>query len=231
MVFFIVLTVLSVGLVVYSRTWLRFRAAASASSPPYFSWVRRRGNEFLSKKALGRGYRVLEKWAADHYPGALRWILGTLVTTFLYQAASGFGSALFVPRGMFGFSLLVHVGLGGLFSVSLAATLFWRARDYWFDDGNSAAFEGFASLAFKKLSRTSFRRILFWAFGFFGFVQAATALGSMLPIFTFRAQLAMIMIHRYGALALLLTAIIFADLTFLAPPGKNTGRHHLFPEK
>ena len=55
----------------------------------------------------------------------------------------------------------------------------------------------------------------FWTFAAFGLIQVLTALGSMLPIFTFETQVAMIVIHRYSALAILLAAILFTDLTFI----------------
>ena len=226
MILFILLTIISVAGVVLRQSALRYLASTTGAKtaggkgpafswPDYSRWLRRRGKAVLSKGSWKRGWAVLKKWASSHYPGWLGWIFAALLASFVYQAASGFAFALLSPRGMFGFPLLAHVGLGGLFSVSLAAMLFWRARDYRFDRDETAIFEGFACPVFKNLSKAMLRKILFWAFAFFGLVQVTTALGSMLPVFTFRAQLAMIMIHRFSALAILLTAIVFADITFL----------------
>jgi hypothetical protein len=227
MVVFILLAVLSVAGLAFRLSSLRFRAASTVEGKTskfswraYFSWLERRGRELGLKRSFARGGAVLKGWAAGRYPGVLGWIFAALIASFLYQAASGFFFALFIPRGMFGLPLLVHVVSGGLFALSLAAMLFWRARDYGFERREPPAGNHIAGPFFKGLSRPAQRKIAFWAFAFFGFVQVATALGSMLPLFTFQAQLAMIMIHRYGALVLLLAAILFADLAFLPPPNK-----------
>jgi|GEM_PF-393065 hypothetical protein len=230
MLVFILLTVLSVAGLLIRQSTLRFRAASAADSvpgkgprfawPAYVSWLGKRARELGTKKALSRAWAVLKAWAADHYPGPLGWVFAGLVISFLYQAASGFFFALFVPRGMFGLPLLAHVGSGGLFALSLAAVMFWRARDYGPGKTAKASFSGFACPVFKNLSRSEFSKMAFWALAFFGFIQVATALGSMLPVFTFRTQVAIIRLHRYSALALLLSVILFADLVFLPPPKK-----------
>ena len=51
-----------------------------------------------------------------------------------------------------------------------------------------------------------------------GFVLIVTALGSMLPVFTFDTQRALIVFHRYAALGIVLGAIVFIDISFVPPP-------------
>jgi len=224
MAVFIALTILSVAGLFLRQSSLRFRAATAPapgekepafSRPAYLAWLKRRSRELRSKEALARGWTALKAWTAARYPGPLRWIFIALSASFIWQAAGGFAFAFFSPRGIFGLPLLVHVGSGGLFAINLAAMMFWRARDYGFNGAGTASFEGFACPVFKSLSRRTLGKAAFWAFAFFGSVQIATALGSMLPVFTFEAQRSMISIHRYGALAVLLSAVLFADLVLV----------------
>jgi len=241
MLAFLLLAVLSVGGLVVRQSSLRYRAANAADAaqgkapafswPAYFSWLRKRGREMWTKKTLSRAWAVLKSWSTDHYPGPLGWAFAGLVASFLYQTASGFAFAFFVPRGMFGLALLAHVGSGGLFALSLAAVLFWRARDYGPGKTGSSTFSGFACPVFKNPSRSEVGKMAFWALAFFGFIQITTALGSMLPVFTFRAQVVMIGIHRYSALALLLSALLFADVVFLPPPKKYGDTSLIRPQK
>jgi len=161
---------------------------------------------------------VLSDWTRAHYPGWTKWIFAGFGLSLAYLAASGLFYALFIPRGMSGFPLLGHMGFGGLFALTLAALLLWRGRAYVPDRCETEVFEAFACPIFKNLSKSLLRKILFWALAFFGFALIASALGSMLPLFVFDAQRAFIGVHRYAALGLVLTAVVFIDLTFVPPP-------------
>jgi len=221
---FILIAVFAVLGIVFRQSHLRFREAAAAegkssealTGKAYSSWLRRRTGAIFKKETIKKTLNIFGNWTTGHYPGWTKWIFIGLTASFLYLAASGFFFALFIPRGMFGVPLLAHVGFGGLFAVSLAAAMIWRARAYRWDEPEAAAHEGFASPIFKKLSKTSLRKILFWAFAVFGLVQIVTTLGTMLPVFTFETQQVMSTIHRYSALAIILTAIVFIDITFIS---------------
>lgn len=230
MIIFVILTVVSVAGILLRQSALRYSEsaaeaggageAATFSWSGYGKWVRRRLQVIWSKDSWWRGWDALKSWTKAYYPGWLGWIFAGLLVSVAYQAASGFAFGLFSPRGMFGLPLIGHMAMGGLFALSLAAMLFWRARAYPPGTPENGG-EGFACPVFKKLTKPAVRKMLFWTFAFFGFIQVASALGSMLPIFTFQAQLALIMIHRFSALALLLSAIVFADLAFLPSAKKN----------
>jgi hypothetical protein len=223
MVLFIVIAAVSILGVLFRQTYLRFETAtaaegkiqASSRAKTYIVWLGSQAKTIVSGESYKNAKVVLGDWTRDHYPGWLKWIFIGLGSNFAYLAASGLFFAVFIPRGMFGFPLLGHVMVGGLFALSLAATLLWRGRDYRLDKAEEAVFEGFSCPVFKNLSKAFLRKILFWAFALFGVVQAATALGSMLPIFTYETQQAMIVVHRYSALAIVLTAIVFVDITFV----------------
>ena len=223
MALFIVITAVSILGVLFRQTYLRFAAAAAAEgkaprpfpAKAYSVWLLGRARTVVSWESYKKAKIVLGAWTRDHYPDWLKWIFIGLGASLAYLAASGLFFAVFIPQGMFGYPLLGHVVAGGLFGLSLAATLLWRGRAYRFDKDEEAVFEGFACPVFKNLSKAFLRKILFWAFALFGVVQAATALGSMLPIFTYETQQAMIIVHRYSALAIVLTAIVFVDITFV----------------
>ena len=158
---------------------------------------------------------VMKAWLRAHYPGWTQWIFIVFSASFLYLAASGFIFALFVPRGLFGLPLLAHVAGGGLFAFSLAGILMWRGRAYRPGEEDGISSDVPACPLFKNPPLALIRKAVFWTFAAFGLIQVLTALGSMLPMFTFQTQVAMIVIHRYSALAIFLAAILFIDLTFI----------------
>jgi hypothetical protein len=90
-------------------------------------------------------------------------------------------------------------------------------------------FEAFACPVLKNLSKVFIRKVLFWAFCALGLVQITTVLASMVPLFTFRTQQVLIAIHRYSALAILLAAVIFIDITFIPerPKRRPAGESNL----
>jgi hypothetical protein len=215
---FTIITVLAVLGVSYRLTSIRFKAkspAAGKKAPGYFSWLWSRMRSLLKKETFRKGQNVVTDWIKNYYPGWTKWIFLTLAASFVYQAASGLLFAVFSPRGMFGVPLLLHVSLGGLFAVSLAFTLIWRARDYRLDRQEAAAFESMACPVFKNLSKSLVRKFLFWAFAAAGLCLMVTALGSMLPYFSFESQKAMIVVHRYCALVAFLAGLNFLDIAIL----------------
>jgi hypothetical protein len=220
---FRIIALISVMSILFRQSFLRFNTIFTAegkipalfSMKAYGSWLLRHAGTSLSSKTFTRAKSILHDWTANYYPGWTRWIFIGVGASVVSLAASGFFFAIFIPRGIFGLPLLAHVILGGLFAISLAALLFWRGRVYLFDGEEEAVFESFARPVFKNLSKTFFRKILFWAFATFGFVQVLTALGSMLPVFTLEAQRVMMEIHRYSALCLLLTTIVLIDIAFI----------------
>jgi len=220
---FIILTVIGLLAVLSRLSYIRFQAVGAAerknpepfSAKAYWTWLRSRAKAILTRESYKKAEKIFVDWTASHYPGWMKWIFLAFGLSVLYLAASGFFFALFIPRGMFGLPLLGHIILGGLFAFSLTALLAWRGRAYRLDKDEATVFESFACPVFKNLSKTLLRKVLFWAFAAFGLVQVSTALGSMLPIFTFETQQAFIAIHRTSALALLLTAIVFIDVTFI----------------
>lgn len=229
---FIIIAIASLAGVVFFRTAVRFQAARPApgtgrmtprfSAGAYLKWLGLRIKGFFSAAFLKRAWALWLGWTGERYPGWLKWIFFAFAAGFLYLAASGLLFAVFVRRGMFGLPLLAHVMGGGLFALGLAAILMLRARAYRFDQAEAAVFESFACPIFKNLSRALVGKALFWVFAMLGFVQIVTALCSMLPVFTFNTQVALIMIHRYSALGLVLTAILYFDVA--VPAGPKTPR-------
>jgi hypothetical protein len=214
---FTIITVLSILGLGFWLTNARFAAKppAPGNKVDYFSWLWAGIREISKKELFKKAQDILNNWIKSYYPGWTKWIFWAFAASFIYQAASGFLFAVFSPRGMFGIVLLAHVSVGGLFAVSLAMMLILRARAYRLDQEEEAATLGVAPWPLKNISKSMLRKILFWLFAVAGLGLIATALGSMVPVFSFETQQAMIDVHRYGALLALLTASTFLDITFL----------------
>jgi hypothetical protein len=218
---FTIITVLAVLGVSYRLTSMRFKAKSTAAGirpAGYFPWLWSGMKSIFKKEAFQKGQRIVFDWIKNYYPGWTKWIFLALAASFVYQAASGLLFAVFSPRGMFGVPLLVHVSLGGLFAVSLAFTLIWRARAYRLDRQETVAFESLAFPVFKSLSKPLVRKFLFWLFAVAGLCLMVTALGSMVPLFSFNAQKTMIIVHRYCALVAFLAGLTFLDIAILPQP-------------
>jgi len=222
MTVFIIIALLSLAGLVFRQTAIRYQASAPAAESgenkprfkpgAYVRWLGMRTKTNASPAFFRKTRDVWNGWAKAHYPGWTRWIFLAGAAAFLYLASSGLFFAIFIRRGLYGLPLLAHVMAGGLFAVGLAAVLMFRAGAHRFDRQESAVFESFACLIFKNLSKEVVRKIVFWTFASLGFVQVTTALCSMLPVFTFNTQVALLMIHRFSALGLTLAAILFFDI-------------------
>jgi hypothetical protein len=228
MTVFIIAALLSLAGLFLNRTVIRHLASSPAAETggrtprfkpgAYLRWLGTRTKAFASPTFFRKSWNIWNGWAEAHYRGWTKWIFLAGAAAFLYLAASGLFFAIFIRRGLFGLPLLAHVTAGGLFAVGLAAVLMFRAGAHRFDRQESAVFESFACPIFKNLSKEFVRKIVFWIFASLGFVQVTTALCSMLPVFTFNTQVALLMIHRWSALGLTLAAIVFFDIIL---PGRT----------
>jgi hypothetical protein len=224
---FAALTMLTVLAVFFRQTAMRCqdsRPPAADGTVPRFDWrtyemwMIARVKSVFRMDTVHKTWAEFESWTAKYYPGWTKWLFAAFVLSFLYVAASGFFFAIFIARGIYGLPLVGHVVLGGLFAILLAGLLLWRARDYRFDKQEEAAFERFSCPILKNVSKSFVRKILFWAFAVVGLLIILTALLSMLPILPAEAQRTLILIHKYSALAALLAAIVFVDITFIPAP-------------
>lgn len=209
---------IAVLLVIAVAGWLtcrRFRVAFRMTSPSgklgagdYFSWLAERARRYSRPEGRERTMFFLRTRVGIYPETWARWAFLGLVSSFTYLAASGFGFAVFTRRGMYGIPLLLHVAAGGVFAVSLAVFLFFRAREH----------EGIFESPGREKVRT-WDSILFWVFIMAGLTLTVTALGSMLPYFSLSTQVVLIDVHRYSALVSLLAAIISIDREI--PPAKR----------
>lgn len=216
---FIVIAIASLAGLVFFRTSLRYRASQPRfRAGDYLKWLGTRIKAVFTASFFKRCVSLWDGWVGARYPGRLKWIFFGFAAAFLYLAASGLVYAIFVRRGMFGLPLLAHVMGGGVFALGLAFIMMFRARAYGFTPQEAAPFEAFACPLFKNIPKAMVVKGLFWTFAALGFVQIVTALFSMLPVITFHTQVALIMIHRYSALGLVLTAILFFETAVLDRP-------------
>lgn len=211
---FIIITVLAVLGLAFRLTFFRFLSG----TPPvekrglpelagaYGEWLGDGVRSFFKPGFPIKAQTLYRTWVGKNYPGWRQWVFAALVLSFGYCSASGFFFAIFVPRGMFGVPLLCHVMAGGLFAVSLAATLILRAGAFRPDAGDPGS---------EKWALTA----LFWMSAAAGLCLIVTALASMLPYFHYRAQMPLLEFHRYGALAALLLVVAYFDFGMLPRRG------------
>ncbi len=170
----------------------------------YFPWLRSRIPIFIKTPWIKRIHEFYQSWFIQRYPDNQRWIYIGLALSYCYLVLSGFIFALISVR-LFGLGLLLHVVLGGLFSVCLCLAVLLRARFYTWNVEDLAP----ANLKTKAGKRKVWQIVLFWIFVASGLVLIVTALFQMLPQFSLRAQLIIFEVHRYAALEILLAGIAF----------------------
>jgi hypothetical protein len=148
-----------------------------------------------------------------------RWLLICLYGSFLYLAVSGLFFAIFIPRGLYGYPLVLHVFAGGIFAICLVLIAFLRARRFAFNPGPLALPGDMESVRRFQIpwGPRDWAKVFFWLFLASGLSLAASALLPMLPWFYYKAQVLLFGWHRWSALVSLVAAIAFADLELFAP--------------
>jgi hypothetical protein len=218
---FAIMTIVTLGGVAFLTTRRRYAAliaapAGDGQTAPRkggtIAWLFRRIRD-LAKPAGARGLgKWFEDWTSRYYPGWMKWVFAVTILCFLYLAVSGFFFGVFIRRGMFGFPLVAHVSLGGVFAFGLAFIVVWRAHDYAFDKKGEDAPGSFPFPIVKSFSKTLVAKILFWANALAGLLIILSALFSMLPVLPASAQGPLLDLHRYAALVSALAMIVFADV-------------------
>ncbi|MCR4395894.1 MAG: hypothetical protein NUW07_04055 [Candidatus Saccharicenans sp.] len=183
----------------------------------YIKWIAGWKLSFLKLERWDRCLDHLVAWGKKNYPGWTAWVFYILSLCYVYLAFSGLIFAWLVPRGLYGYPLLLHVAAGALFAISLTIILFLKAREFLPDKlGLRAATQdkrGFwCPLLGKHLPRSYLAAVAFWVFAVSGFLLAASTLGSMLPYFNYPAQILFFNLHRWSALASVLAAILTLDV-------------------
>lgn len=221
---FRIIALLAFAAAVFRLSLFRYQAAVAPKSripePFHFNryrgWLRERCAQVVKPGFLKRAVLVVEAWLKRHYPGWRIWVWAALAVSFCYLAASGLVYAVFVPRGLWGVPLLLHVMAGALFAVSLAAVVVLRARRYGFNpDKGRVEVPCLICPVVKLVPVPLARTVAFWAFVAAGLVLTVTSLLSMLPWFVYSAQLLFIGVHRYAALAAALAAVAFIDFDII----------------
>lgn len=182
----------------------------------YIDWVAGWKLSFLKPERWDRSLDYLLAWGRKNYRSWTVWVFYTLALCYCYLALSGMFFAWFVPRGLYGFPLLLHVAAGALFAICLTVVLFLKARIY-LPEALARRIAGqdkggfWCPLLKKSFPRVYLEALAFWVFVLAGFLLAASTLGSMLPYFNFPAQIFFFHVHRWSALASVLSAILGLD--------------------
>ncbi|MEW5900178.1 MAG: hypothetical protein AB1715_01810 [Acidobacteriota bacterium] len=217
--FFRIVTVISLLGLAGRLSYLRFRdgvirggaQAGSLTLTAYGRWLRRRLASLI-KPAGWQAVRAAFGYCCAFYPAPfLRGAFVGLVSSFAYLALSGFAFALFSSRSLFGVPLVLHVICGGIFALSLAVFIVFQAKEHSSVFGIFTSGQQSLKFLLESFSRPLRRSLLFWIFGVAGLILISTSLFSMLPYFSYRAQLGLVETHRWSGLVGLLAAVAFLD--------------------
>jgi hypothetical protein len=223
--FISVLALLAVGLALAFR---RFRLHhPSAEGNILYAAVVRDFTRWLAERVPKLAKRPApEGWAAWvrsfrvwRLPLFEKWLLVCLYGSFLVLAATGFFFAVFIPRGLYGYPLVLHVFAGAVFAACLTLVAYLRARRFTFNPGTLALPGDMESVRRFQIpwGPRDWAKVIFWVFLAAGVSVAASALLAMLPWFHYQGQIILLGWHRWSALVSLLAAIAFADLELFAP--------------
>jgi len=180
----------------------------------YVSWLRQGTGGLLEAALSGKWRTWWRENLVERYPPKQRWIIAGLAASFLYQAGSGFFSAIF-PLRLSGIFLLFHVLLGAAFAVLLAAAAMLRVRFYAWPFGAFEGAGGKRNLSTREGERKVLQIVCFWAFLLFGLVLILSALAQMVSFFSLAFQIRMLGVHRAAALGSLLSAGALFNFSFL----------------
>ncbi len=203
---FVVITLTSVVALFIALTSVRHSELGVKSS--YFSWLQEKIGPFF-KNPLHGPRSLWEKTVGLPQPAAGKWALPSFVVSAALLVVTGFGYALLSRRGLHGFPLLLHVLAGGVYAVSLSLVVILHAGRFGFLTKSLASGIGLSNLGSVSLPRSTLQKILFWLFVLGGLLLIVSALGSMVPFFSFRSGRAIFEVHRYSALGSLLAGISF----------------------
>jgi len=178
----------------------------------YIPWLFNQLSRIFKSSSLS-WQKMAQFLRIQQYPEKERWIFLSLIASFVFLVASGFIPAMFIRRGLYGFLLLLHIGFGGIFAISLSIIVVLRARVYSFQTGKTMSNDSSAELKELTPSYAIMQKILFWLFIIAGLLLIVSALAQMLPFFSLNSQIALTEVHRYAALVSLLSAIAFAYIT------------------
>lgn len=225
---FAILSILALLAAAFAMAFRRFRVRhpsvegsilRTAVARDFTGWLIHRVPECLKKPAAGGWTAWVKALGLWRRPLFEKWLLIGLYGSFLCLAASGFFFAVFIPRGLYGFPLVLHVFAGAIFAVCLTAVAFLKARRYSISPTAVSLPADFRSVRGLKirLRTPDLAKGLFWLFLAAGVSLAASALLPMLPWFHYQGQVILFDWHRWSALISLVAAMGFADLEFFAP--------------
>ena len=217
------ITGISMLVMIFLLTLHRFKNTRDASRKEsdkssqevYIPWLFRRIVVFLKTAGI-KGWRErYHRWVVHRHSGRERWIILCLGMSFCFLAASGFLFSLLISQRLYGFILLLHVTVGGLFAVCLSLATILRARHYRLDAENIKGDKDAQVSGRKSSFQISWPTLFFWVCVTSGLCLIITALTLMLPYFSVNSQLDMFEVHRYSALIVLLSTIAFGYFNLL----------------
>lgn len=176
---------------------------------------------FGPKRVEKKGARSVKRF------GVLEILVHALtVASFLVLVGTGLW-AVYNSDPLRGQLWLLHVAVGPLFLIGLAVLILAWARDCEFEPCDWEWAKKFGGYLWgdKHAPANRFnagQKAYFWAVGALGFVTLLTGLGRAVPVLGETGQLALLWVHRFGALAFVMAGLAHLYLGTLANPGTLT---------
>ncbi len=224
---FTVITILCALLLFFLLSFHRFWATSDKAEKnlvlpslmrTYLAWLREAATALCGRNKGGKPLEgclaFIREMPVWKFPVFEKWLFLLFYLSFIYLAASGLFFALFIPRGLYGYPLLLHVAAGAAFAVSLTVIVITRARNYI--EMPKPLVLDISLFDPRRLGITTIRGqyAAFWVLVIAGFCLLLSALLPMMPFLQYDGQKLMFAVHRYSALVSIIAAVTFADLEF-----------------
>lgn len=195
-------------------------------------WIYRVGNWNLNlfKNLIYQRVGLLFKWLtlvefkSSIIKGFRNFFISITIISFIILVLTALIPVLLFNESMGGIFLILHVTIAPFFVIALMFNAVFMGHFQQFDHSDYLTFKKLQS---KKeiqdpirLSHHTWLKIYFWFFLIFSVAAVLSIISAMFPYFGTDGQIAMLNIHRYSTLILLIIALFYADLKLYASPIK-----------
>jgi len=171
---------------------------------------------YLDKK-ISQFYKILMMSdIKNHFYRCLRnFFIAISILLFIILAFTGIIPVIIFGEQMSGILLIIHVTVAPFFAFGLMLTAIFWAHSRQFDYSDYIYIKDWQDKQAKNNPKSNphqfWFKILFWLFLTFSVPAILSMIFSMFPYFGTEGQIAMLNIHRYTTLVLLIIVLIYAD--------------------
>ncbi len=178
--------------------------------------VNRLKNSFIQEISQFYKRLMMSEFKSDFYKSLRYLFISISVILFIILALTGIIPVVFLGKQMSGLLLIIHVTIAPFFVVALMLTAIFWAHFQQFDHSD---FIYVKYLRIKKEGQNPdinlhnfWPKVYFWLFLTFAVPAILSMIFSMFPYFGTEGQIAMLNIHRYSTLVLLIIVLFYTNL-------------------